>query len=694
MIISYNWLQTYFKKKLPVPEKVAELLTFHIFEIESVAKTFSPKENVRPTESVEQIQFRKKEGGDAIFDVKVLPDRAHYALSHRGVAMELGAILDQKIQILEHTKFKTTKVSDLKIEIKNPELCPRYIGRRIENLKVDESPAWLRERLESIGQRSINSIVDVTNFIMLDINQPLHAFDADVVKGTIQIRLVEKGEKIRILDGKDIELAPTMLVIADDVGPLAIAGVKGGVRAQVTEKTKNIILESANFNPTSIRKTSQLMGVRNDSSKRFENGISPELAAQGMEEVTALIASLNREAKIGEMIDIYPYPTSRRSLDVELAKITEILGVEISSKEFECILFSLDIPYKLKAKRPDFVYKIEDPRFGEPNRDYTLSIPLIRNDLAIPEDIAEEVGRLYGYEKIKGVLPKKEKVSSINKNFYYTEKIKTVLASLGFSEIYTPTIVDNGDVEIENPLASDKKALRNNLAANMKKSLELNVRNAPLLGLDQVKIFEIGQIFGGKTGERTSLCVAVANAKGFKRTKVNEEIKKVRDELFQKIGAQVGVVCTIDDTGGLLLIDGKQIGVTNYNDGILELDLEVLLAKLPEPAKRESDFPKSSDAKYQKISLYPFVLRDIAVWTSTPESEVTLRKVLDIIAKNSGGLLVQKRLIDTFTRRGKTSYAFSLVFQSSERTLSDTEVNVIMEKITKALNKKEGWQVR
>ena len=277
MIVSYNWLQKYFKDALPDTQKVADAFTFGAFEIEGV----------------EKVQ------GDTAFDLKVLPDRACYALSHRGVAYELSAILGQKSSagfvgsdVAREPIDCDKKVS---VTVEDAKLCPRYCARYIAGVDVGTSPDWLRLDLENVGQRSINTIVDATNYVMLDMGQPLHAFDADKVQGGIVVRLAKAGETIELLPEKNspntsrvVNLEVNDLVIADDAGPIAIAGVKGGLRASVTNATKNIILESANFNAVSVRKTSTRLALRNDASKRFENNLSVEFAGFAIEELSLI----------------------------------------------------------------------------------------------------------------------------------------------------------------------------------------------------------------------------------------------------------------------------------------------------------------------------------------------------------------------------------------------------------------------
>ena len=276
MKISYNWLKTYFTSDIPSPEKLVDLFTFHFSEVEGVEKI----------------------GENTIFDIKILPDRAHYALSHKGVAEEVSALT--RIPINKDRIPKPPEVNSgekINVEVKDENFCRRYIScvvKGVDNTQVQEG---VKMMLEGIGQRSISPIVDATNMVMFDIGQPMHAFDADKVEGDIVVRAANAGEEIILLDDRKVTLTPDDFVIADNIGPLAIAGVKGGKRAQVTPETKNIIIESANFHPTRVRRTSTKYDLRSESSKRFENEITPELAMPAMANILAFMKELSPEAK-------------------------------------------------------------------------------------------------------------------------------------------------------------------------------------------------------------------------------------------------------------------------------------------------------------------------------------------------------------------------------------------------------------
>ncbi len=606
MKFSYNWIQEYFNPltdKLPPIKEVADNLNMNAFEIDGIE-------------------------GD-ILDIDVKPNRAHDAFCHRGIAREIATLLNKKFVDREVEQInKTENNSNLKIKVDNSKLCLRYLGKKIENINVKSSPDWLKEKLEILEERSINNIVDITNFVMLDMGQPMHAFDADKVEGNIHIRLAKKDEKIELLDGKIAILDESVLLIADEKGPLAVAGIKGGKRAEVTKETKNIILEAANFNSDMVRKTSQKLGIKNNSSKRFENKISPELAEMAIKYATKLIFKNTKETntKFYKTEDFYPQKMESFIIKVSLSRINKILGISLSENDVEKIL-----------NKTDWIWKKIDLE-GK----FVVTVPNERLDLRIKEDLIEEIGRIYGYENIKGrFVENTTEKPKINKNYLYSQKIRQALAETGFSEIYTYAFSENGEIKIKNPMQSDKPFLRNNLKDGIKKSLEFNMKNAALLGLEEIKIFEIGTVFS-----------------------INKEEIKV----------------------GVGIKTKKKIKIEEYR---LE-DAYKKFASL-NSEKNIFDLPHKKNARFYPISQYPFILRDISVWTPKDAEE---SKVLKIIENKAGELLVQKKLFDKFEKDDKISYAFNLVFQSPEKTLTDDEINKIMEKITVALNSQNDWQVR
>ena len=628
MKVSYNSIKANFTKEIPPAEKLAELLSAHFADVESMEKI----------------------GDDTVFDIKILPDRAHYALSVAGIADEVTAITgisshDVTLNDLDFSIDYAVPKQEVVIE---STLCRRYIARRIENVTIEKSPEIFKHDLEVIGQKSISNIVDCMNLIMYGDGQPLHAFDADKIKGPIVVRLAKDGEEITTLDNRHIVLLKTDLVIADDEGVLVIAGVKGGKRAEVSNTTKNIIIESANFDPTAVRRTSTRLNLRTDASKRYENEITPELAFEGMRNVTKLISDYVAGVKIGNINDIYPTPMKEWNVEITLDEISDMLGIEIPEKEVMKILSR--IAEKVERKGKNII----------------VHIPPRRLDLKIPEDIADEVGRLYGYDKIPPCLPPKISDNVVmDKTFYCAEKIKSILVGLGFSEVETYTLAPKGKFEISYPMASDKSALRESLAPKISEALTRNALNAPILGLKDVKIFEIGKVFP-KTGEKTSLCIGATSEKLLKEAFVALNIPNAK--IVNKIA---------------------------------EVDFDEIVSKLP-PAGNISDLnfvslPK--EIKYKPFSVYPFIVRDIAFFVPENTKEEEVAAALRAAAESASTVGSEKLLVkgpdcfDRFSKDGKTSFAFRMIFQSRVRTLSDDEVNGYMA-IIQGLIAPKCWKVR
>lgn len=493
MLISYKWLQSYFDEKLPTPEVVAERLAFGFAEVESI----------------------EWKNGDAIFDVKVLPDRASYALSHRGVAREVAALFGLEIKKEEKTVPRASReIRAVSVRIEDQKLCRRHIARVVENVSVVPSPYWLKKRLESVGQRSINNIVDATNFVTLDMGQPLHAFDADKVKGKVTVRQGQMGEVLTTLDGKNISIDPSIVVIADEEGPLDIAGIKGGKKAELDQHTKDILLSAANFDPVNIRRTSAKVGIKTDASKRFENNLTAEWARNGMDELAALIARLCPEAKFGKVLDLYPKKEKKRRIAVPIKFVQDALGMDISEKEMRGALARLAIPVRKRGKA-------------------IVAIPSgERLDLVRQEDIVEEIGRIIGLERIpETLLPPVSTPPALNKRLSVENAIRDLLVSEGFSEVMTSSFASIGDIAIEKPLASDKSFCRRDLWTNFHNSLLRNFSNAPLLGSEEIRQFEIGKVFTSR-GEHAALIIGLMPAK--------KSAKEVVEKIEKMLGVQLG----------------------------------------------------------------------------------------------------------------------------------------------------------
>ncbi len=677
MLVSYKWLQTYFEKPLPHIDELVDLLTMGVFEIEGV----------------------EKKGDDTILDVKVLPDRAAYGYSHRYIAQEIGALINQPIILPHIEQFEekqTSKNIDVSIIVHpNDEasLCNRYIGRLIEHVKVESSPDWLKNTLEVLDQKSINTIVDLTNYVMIETGQPLHAFDADKVEGNITVRKAKEGEEITLLDGKTLTLSNEMLVIADDVGPLALAGVKGGKRAEISNDTKNIIIEAASFDSTTTRKTSQKVGIRNESSKRFENGVTSERAGLAMAMITSHIANLNPEALIGNAIDVYPNPISERVLEISMSAVNTRLGLTLSGEEMTGLLNRCGLPSVVSEKDSDVL---------------VISVPPHRPDLHITEDIAEEIGRVNGYNKVVGIVPEKRDDRIVQKNFFYVNTIRKILADIGFSEVYTYSLIDKGDMAIINPLTVERACMRNSISELLSQKFLFNMRNLDLLGQKDVRLFELGKIFSGKN-ERTSLAFGVSRTKLLKNQDPKLELIAVASHLCHLLGSSDSMIQGISSKISFTELKGDaQISSVGF---VAEIELDQLISELPDP-KSDADLGVllnsiTDGRKFKTISPYPFSSRDVAVFVpgeSGREGEVinTILGALKSIRygdKDGMSILAKTTLFDVFTKQKegeptRTSYAYRLVFQASDRTLTEEEIAKAMQTICSALTAHEGWEVR
>ncbi len=606
MKISYNWLKWYVPE-VPEVDKLADVFTYHLCEVESLTPLLG------------------EEGagdGDYIFDLNILPNRAHDLLSHQGIARELAGQLGIKFNDpTPKYKIPESKPTNLKI---NVESARRYMGRIVRDIKVGPSPEWVKMHLESIGARSINNIVDATNITMFDCGQPCHAFDLDKIKGNISVRNATDGEKITTLDNKDLVLNATDVVIADDEGVLALAGVKGGKKAEVDANTKNIMLEVANFFPISTRKTARRLGIFTDALKRFENDLSPMLCDFAMLELSALLVEFGFN-NFENVVDIYPKKLPEKKLSFSVAKVSKILGINVSMAEVEDIL-----------KRYSFIYRNNGDLFE-------INVPSMRFDLEIEEDMAEEVSRILGYDKVEPKMPKISFKPKQNEVFAKISYTRNKLLSEGYSEVMTYTFCDKGEVSVL-ASASDKKFLRTNITDGLKESIKLNQLNAPFLGIKEIKVFEIGTVFK-KGGEE--MHVAYGDKKEVKEMTLNEFTKSAESFLNGLAG--------VGDPG---------------NRGPEKMTLPMT---------------------FKMWSLYPFIVRDIAFWA---DGEINIEEIKNLIKENAGELVVKgPELFDTFSKDGKTSYAFRIIFQSFDRTLTDEEVNTFTSKISQVLTQK-GFTLR
>jgi len=703
MIFSYNWLQSFFEKRLPNPKKLGELLTLHSFEVQKI----------------------EKRGNDWVFDIDVTPNRAD-CFSHLGMAKECGAILNSKLKTQKSTFVPSsgrgkpqlkTKNLDIKnfitIEVKSKTDCPRYTAKVILGVKVKPSPRWIQERLISCGLQPINNIVDATNYVMLEVGQPLHAFDLDKIKGAnskqipnpksqipnnvkkIIIRRARKGEKIKTLDDKIYILNENILVIADKESPIAIAGIKGGKKAQISEETKNILIESANFNPVLIRKGQRELKLKTDASFRFEHGLDPNMTEMALLRVTSLIQEIAGGKVLAGEVDYYPQKVKPRTVNLNIKKLQKVLGIEIPPNKVLEVLKRLGL--EIKKRKKDII---------------VVGIPTIRKDLQIEEDLIEEVGRIYGYEHItvnppKTLLKLPEKEDAL----VWASKVRRILKELGFVEVYNYSFISEKDkqkldlvklIELENPISDEFKYLRPSLLINLIKNIQENQKN-----FKQFKLFEIGKIFyqqKEKLAEKRMLSGVIFGEKdGFYL------IKGIIDSLLEQLGVSDVFYDEYQPTPEDSLCSfwhirkSAEIKVSNKEIGFLgEISKKVtsLYDIHSEIYAFDIDFDKlsklaSEEQEYLPISKYPAAVRDIAILTPL---NTKVADVMNAIYGAGGKLLKDVDLFDIYMGEeipdGKKNLAFHLIFQSDQKTLSSEEVDKLFTKIIQALEENPEWEVR
>lgn len=644
MKFSKVWLQTYSKEALPDTKVIEEVVTFNAFEIEEVT----------------QVE------GDDILDIKVLPNRAHDALGHRGMAHDVCALTGSTFND-PHSYYKgegdTTVVSPV-LHIDDTTACTRFMSARIDGVTVLESPEWLKTRLQAIGQKSINSIVDITNFVQFSINKPMHAYDANLISGgMLSARFATLGETLTTLDDKSLTLDETTLVIADNEKPLGLAGIKGGKFSGISQDTTSVILESANFNGPLIRKTSQKYGIRTDASKRFENVISDTLVEEGLRLTISFILELYPHAKVSPIVDVYPVTQEKVTVDVSVTQINKVLGTKLTVEDVTKVFSSLL-----------FIHTVTGDIF-------TVFVPDERLDVRIKEDLIEEVARVRGLASIPSVLPTLSRKGLPHKRMYYENKIRKILFEQGFSDIMTYSFGDTGEVGIIKGQASDKEKLRNILGNGVLEAFQMNMLNAPLMKLETIKMYEFGNIFtkesgqGFSSGERRHFAICFDDGK--KKTSFTDEVDMILSEIKRTL--QVSKV------------EYETISTKPY---VIEIDFDTLITSLPEPTSYEPLTQNPLSHAYQAISAYPFITRDIAMWV--PDS-TTWESVSALCSQVGNPLVARTDLFDTFSKEiegvKKTSLAFRLVFQSFEKTLTDDEVNEMMKPYYELFNTK-GFEIR
>jgi phenylalanyl-tRNA synthetase beta chain len=641
----------------------------------------------------------------AIMEAEVTSNRPD-CMGHMGVARELAAGLDRAMKVDFMPAFlgkADPPGRDLiKVVIDDPDLCSRYIGGVITEVKVGPSPRHIQRRLRAAGVRPINNIVDITNYVLLEYAQPLHAFDlAKLSGGEVHVRRARQGEKLLCLDGVERELTPEMLVIADADKPVAIAGVMGGEATAVTDATTSVLLEAATFNGPSVRQTARAFGLRTEASARFEKGLPAELAQAGARRASALIAEHAGGAVHREWADVYPHPQEPVRIRFQPWLVDEVLGVHVPLEDSEAILMRLGFHVRVLGD-------------GE----WDVLPPVFRLDVTIAEDLVEEVGRVYGYDRVPPTLPGRRHdtwtplAPSVDRRL---DAAREVLAGAGFTETWNPALVSGRKLEslrvaalamrVSNALSDDMDTLRTSLLPSLVDAVALNRDR----GRDEVHIYEIASVYQAKVGEKYSqpeepLRLAAVTTAGHTAESGQAAFYRMKSVLAACVEALYAPACTYQRAGAELfhpgrcaavIMDGRQLGyvgelhptVSSYLavEGRLvafEIDVEPVLAS--------SHIPRA-----QPLPRYPAVERDLAI---VVHEHVAAGSLLAAIQDSAGDLLEMARAFDEYrgtqVPEGQKSIAFTLTFRSPERTLTDAEVDKVMTDIKHALEKRHHARVR
>jgi phenylalanyl-tRNA synthetase beta chain len=637
---------------------------------------------------------------DYLIDVSITPNRGD-CLSVRGMAKDVSALTHAPLNEIKIPEIKAANTDTIPVIINAKEDCPRYAGRIIRAVKADApTPIWLREHLRRSGIRSISAIVDVTNYVMLELGQPMHAFSLDQIAGGIDVRKAKAGEKLKLLDGSEVELDAETTVIADQEKPLAIAGVMGGLPSGVTLATKDIFLESAFFNPASVARTSRHYNLGSDSSYRFERGIDPDFQRMAVERATQLILEIagGQPGPVIEVICQEFLPTAA-TIDLRKARVTKVLGCEIPDTEIEKIFSYLEFSCKKNSAG------------------WQVTAPGRRSDISIEEDLIEEIARLYGYDKIPCNNPQGSlHINSSAENKISPQTLRHALSDLGYHEVVTYSFVDKKlqtllepqqtPKELMNPITADMNVMRTNLWPGLINTLMYNQNRQQ----SRIRIFETGLKFLQKEGELQQERViaglisgsAFPEQWGIKARQVDFfDLKGDLQNLFKLTHASDEFSF---ETGSHPALHPGQTAAVYRNKQKVGI-LGALHPSVAHSLKLEgkvfvfelslSDLETTKPLSASEISKFPEIRRDLALLIN---QSVPARALQDTIREVAGNLLKQVDIFDVYQGKGIESgfksVALSLTLQHSSRTLVDEEVADIIDRVIVALKGRFNAELR
>ena len=646
---------------------------------------------------------------DEVIDFDLTANRGDL-LSILGMAYELGAIYNKKVKEIDLShKENSEDINDtFKVEV-NTDNCSIFLAKKVKNIEIKESPAFIKNRLIASGIRPINNVVDISNYVMLETGQPLHFYDADTLKGKLEVRMAEDGEKLTTLDNIGRTLSKEDIVISDGEKAIGLAGVMGGLETEITDNTKNVIIESAIFDGVKVRKTSKEI-LRSEASSRFEKGLDPNRTYMAIERACKLLEEYASGEVVGGSSKYDNSDKENRNIEISFKKINDVLGMEISKKDVLDVFRRLDFDVIINGKESDFS---ETEQELENVEEITVSVPRRRGDISIKEDLIEEVGRIYGVDNIVGKLPQMPlKSGSYDK---VTRGIRNKMVDLGLNETLSYILVNDKEakyftkddtelVSLLDPMSEDRNTLRHSILPSLLKIYEYNKARSN----KDVSIFEIGKAFykqAEEYGEHNKLAVLMTG--DFYLGVDNKKqvdfyiIKGIAEELLDYLGYAGRYSFVIKENqmpdevhpgqSALISVNNDIVGLIGRVHPLLvkeavyvfEIDLDKLLDK------------KVGKMKYKEYSKFPSVKKDLAV---VVDKEVTSAEIATLIKKAGGSNLSKIDVFDVYTGKGieenKKSIAYSLTFEKMDRTLTDEEINESLNKIIDMLEKKLGAELR
>jgi len=672
MKVTYNWLKEFVEIKLSAKE-LADKLTMAGLEVVSL----------------------EEKAGDFIFEIEITSNRPDW-LSVLGVAREVAAITKSKVKSQKSKVKAKANQGKLKIEIENKKDCPLYIARIIRDVRVGPSPEWLKKKLELVGCHSVNNVVDIANYVLFELGEPLHAFDLDKLNPEkIAVRRARPGEKIITLDEEERNLDSGCLVIADKDRPVAVAGVMGGKNSEVSLSTRNILLEAAVFDPIIVRRARQALGLQSESSYRFERGVDLNI----VEKASLRAAQLITEHCSAKEISLNSSGLTKlkaRSVKLDTARAAEVLGVDIAPLKIKQILTRLGFKTQQQAKNI-----------------LAVGVPSFRQDVHLEVDLIEEVARIFGYERIPVSLPAVKPCVTIREKRDLVCAIKDMLIGLGLSEVITYSLTDKvilnslgldfsaKPIEIMNPLSREQEVLRTTLISGLGRAAAFNFNQKQ----EYVSIFEIANVFLGedKPKEELTLGIALSGTKSFllEQGLVKDEagllnLKGILETIFVRLGIKdyafnnQGSYVDVSIQGekvGLMFSLGapalNKLSIKNKNVFMLELSLDKVLSFC------------RWDKKFIPLPRYPGIARDISF---VLKEDLSVQEILVLLKGKGRPLLNEIRITDYYKGRqipaGYRGLTLSCLYSSDERTLTESEIQPTHELLCAALIREFGAKLR